>query len=90
MKHEKRFITGSRIQGNQPTRKLTLLEAYSLLGSSECRVLKKMAEGKSNRQISEELFISLKTVENHITNIGNKLQIKGWGRLRKWLQDVTP
>jgi len=75
---------------NQPTKKLTLLNAYSLLSSSECRVLKKMAEDKSNRQIAQELFISLKTVENHITNIGRKLNIKGWGRLRKWLQNVTP
>jgi len=65
------------------------LEAYSLLGRSECRVLKKMAEGKSNRQIASELFISLKTVENHITNIGRKLKIKGRGSLRKWLKDVT-
>jgi len=59
------------------------------LGRSECRVLKKMAEGKSNRQIASELFISLKTVENHITNIGRKLKIKGRGSLRKWLKDVT-
>ena len=59
------------------------------MGRSECRVLKKMAEGKSNRQIASELFISLKTVENHITNIGRKLKIKGRGSLRKWLKDVT-
>ncbi len=47
-----------------------------------------MVEGKTNSQITEELFISLKTVENHITNIGNKLQIKGWGRLREWLRNA--
>lgn len=89
MKHEKQNINGSRIQDNQRANpKLTLLEAYSLLSRSECRVLKKMAEGKTNSQIAEELFISLKTVENHITNIGNKLQIKGWGKLRKWLRNA--
>jgi len=73
---------------NQPTnQELTLLEAYSLLGCSECKVLKKMAEGKSNQQIADELFLSLKTVENHITNIGAKLRMKGSGRVRKWLQE---
>jgi len=73
---------------NQPTNTPTLLEAYSVLSRSECRVLKKMAKGKSNGQFAYELFISKKTVENHITNIGNKLRLNGSRRVRKWLQKV--
>ena len=46
-----------------------------------------MAEGKSNRQIAGELYISLKTVERHITNIGNTLGRKGRGRVRVWLEN---
>jgi len=49
-----------------------------------------MAEGKPNRQIAAELHVSRKTVENHITNIGKKLCIKGSGRLRKWLKEMNP
>jgi len=30
-------------------------------------------------------FLTKKTVENHITNIGKKLKINGVGRLRKWI-----
>ena len=48
-------------------------------------MLKKIAEGKTNRQIAAELFITKKSVENHITNIGKKLKINGAGRLRKWI-----
>ena len=42
----------------------------------EREVLKLVAEGKSNKEISELLFISIRTVENHRANIMNKLRIK--------------
>jgi DNA-binding NarL/FixJ family response regulator len=42
----------------------------------EREVLKLVAEGKSNKEISELLFISIRTVENHRANIMNKLKIK--------------
>jgi DNA-binding NarL/FixJ family response regulator len=38
-------------------------------------VLKQVATGKRNRQIAEELFISEKTVKNHISNILFKLEV---------------
>ncbi|NGP87487.1 response regulator transcription factor [Fodinibius halophilus] len=66
---------------------LTLLIAYRDLSKRECQVLKLLSEGKQNALIAEELSISKKTVENHITNIGNELNIKGVGSLRKWLKD---
>ena len=72
----------------KPNNTPTLLEAYRELSRSECRVLKKMSEGKSNFLIAEELFISPKTVENHITNIGVRLSLKGSKRIRNWLQDL--
>jgi DNA-binding NarL/FixJ family response regulator len=42
----------------------------------EREVLKLVAEGKSNKEVSELLFISIRTVENHRANIMNKLRIK--------------
>jgi DNA-binding NarL/FixJ family response regulator len=39
-------------------------------------VLKLIANGKDNAQIARELFISPKTVKNHISNILMKLQIE--------------
>jgi len=45
------------------------------LSAREQGVLRLMAEGKRNREIAKELFISERTVGNHITNIYNKLGI---------------
>lgn len=42
----------------------------------EREVLKMVAEGKPNKDISELLFISIRTVENHRANIMNKLKLK--------------
>jgi DNA-binding NarL/FixJ family response regulator len=47
------------------------------LTSSELRVLKLVAEAKSNQQIADELFISIRTVENHRSNICAKLNLEG-------------
>jgi len=45
------------------------------LSDREIEVLKLIANGKDNAQIAGELFISPKTVKNHISNILMKLQI---------------
>lgn len=42
------------------------------LTQREVEVLRLIALGKSNHEIAEELFISLRTVANHVTNILNK------------------
>jgi DNA-binding NarL/FixJ family response regulator len=78
----------SRPQRNKQTvNPPTLMEAYRRLSSSEGRVLEKIRQGKSNRQIGLELHISTKTVENHITRIGKKLNLSGRGAIRKWLRN---
>lgn len=46
------------------------------LSEREKEVLKEIAQGKSNKAIAEELFISEKTVKNHLTNILTKLNIE--------------
>ena len=45
------------------------------LSARELDVLKLVAEGKDNAEIAAQLFISPKTVKNHISNILMKLQI---------------
>jgi DNA-binding NarL/FixJ family response regulator len=46
------------------------------LSDRELQVLKLIANGKDNAQIARELFISAKTVKNHISNILLKLSIE--------------
>ena len=45
------------------------------LTEREMDVLKRVAQGMSNQEIADQLFIGVKTVKFHITNIFNKLQV---------------
>jgi DNA-binding NarL/FixJ family response regulator len=46
---------------------------YHILTRRECEVLQLLAEGKNNKKIGEALFISEKTVKNHVSNILQKM-----------------
>lgn len=46
------------------------------LSPRENEVLKLVAKGYTYREIAEKLFISVKTVQNHVQNILTKLQLK--------------
>lgn len=49
--------------------------AYSLLSPREQEVLRLLAEGLSNKEVADKLFISPKTVEHHRSNIMSKLDV---------------
>ena len=57
---------------------------YNQLTKREKEVLLKVCEGHTSAQISEELFISPKTVEVHRTNIFNKINVKNTAELIVW------
>ncbi|MDT2725446.1 MULTISPECIES: response regulator transcription factor [Lactococcus] len=50
-------------------------ELYDNLSKREMEVLKILAQGFSNQEIADQLFISLKTVKTHVSNIFNKLEV---------------
>ena len=54
------------------------------LTTREREVLKFIAEGCSNKEIADLLFISVRTVENHRANIMRKLNIKSTASLIKY------
>jgi len=48
---------------------------YDTLTAREQQIMRMLADGLSSKKIAKELFISPKTVENHRTNIMNKLDL---------------
>src|SRR5690625_3200452 len=46
------------------------------LTERELAILKCVGEGKTNKEIADELFLSVGTVKNHITNILQKLDLR--------------
>lgn len=53
--------------------------ATTELTAQEKNVVLKLVEGKSNKQISAELFISLNTIKTHLKNIFLKLEVNSRG-----------
>ena len=49
--------------------------AFPELTEREEEILSLVAQGKSNQEIARQLFVSLKTVRNHVSNILVKLQV---------------
>ena len=47
------------------------------LTQREVDVLRLIAAGKGNREIAEQLFLSLRTIERHITNLYTKISARG-------------
>jgi ATP/maltotriose-dependent transcriptional regulator MalT len=50
---------------------------YELFTGRELEVLKLIAGGNNNEEIAEKLFLSVRTVEKHITNIYSKMGVTG-------------
>jgi DNA-binding NarL/FixJ family response regulator len=51
----------------------------------EIQVAELVEEGYSNRQVAEALVLSERTIEAHITNLFNKLQISSRTQLARWI-----
>ena len=54
------------------------------LTATERRILKLIAENKTSKEIAGELFVSVRTVENHRANICAKLDLRGAHALLKF------
>jgi DNA-binding NarL/FixJ family response regulator len=56
-------------------------DMFQSLTPTECKILKLIAQNKTSRQISEALYISVRTVQNHRNNICQKLNLHGSNKL---------
>jgi DNA-binding NarL/FixJ family response regulator len=58
-----------------------------LLTRRERDVLRLLARGYAYKEIAAELFISIKTVETHASNVLRKLQLSNRYQLTRWAAD---
>ena len=58
--------------------------ARAALSQQEKRVLRLAAQGKTNKQIAAELFLSDKTVKHHVSNILSKLNLSSRAQAAVW------
>ena len=54
------------------------------LSPREREVLRLIARGYTYREIAKELFISVKTVESHVSSVLRKLQLSTRHQLTRW------
>lgn len=57
---------------------------FDLLTEREREVLRLIARGYTYRETGEELYISIKTVETHVSNVLRKLQLSNRNELARW------
>jgi DNA-binding NarL/FixJ family response regulator len=55
-----------------------------LLSAREREVMQLLARGYTYREIGGRLFISIKTVESHASNVLRKLQLSNRNELTRW------
>ena len=66
--------------------KRTMLAGSASLTPSERRIAQMAAEGLSNREIAQSLFLTKKTVETHLSHVYSKLGIPGRAQLAEALR----
>ena len=54
------------------------------LTSREREVLRLIAQGYTYKEIARELYISVKTVESHVSSVLRKLQLSSRHQLTRW------
>jgi len=62
-------------------------KALDLLSAREREVMRLLARGYTYREIGQQLFISIKTVETHASNVLRKLQVSNRNELTRWAAD---
>ncbi|GAA3283897.1 response regulator transcription factor [Nesterenkonia halobia] len=61
-------------------------EELDLLSAREVEVMRLIARGHTYREIASDLFLSIKTVETHVSNVLRKLQLSSRHELTRWAE----
>jgi DNA-binding NarL/FixJ family response regulator len=82
------FVLDAFRDGGGPTSPVTSTDPeLDQLTPREQEVMRLLARGYSYREIGSELFISVKTVETHASNVLRKLQLSSRHQLTRWAAD---
>jgi len=57
------------------------------LSNREQEVMRLIARGYTYKEVAAELFISIKTVETHVSSVLRKLQLSNRTELTRWAAD---
>jgi DNA-binding CsgD family transcriptional regulator len=77
-----------RATGARPRR--VMLTGIESLTPSERRVCRLVADGRTNREVAQALFVTPKTIERHLYNAFDKLGINARGQLAEALGPAMP
>ncbi|HEY7010170.1 MAG TPA: helix-turn-helix transcriptional regulator, partial [Jatrophihabitantaceae bacterium] len=77
-----------RAAGGRPRR--TWRRGTQALTPSELRVARLAADARTNREIAQTLYVTVKTVEAHLARVYAKLEISGRGQLAAALDPDHP
>jgi DNA-binding NarL/FixJ family response regulator len=61
-----------------------VLDAFDRLSAREREVMRLIARGYQYKEVAKELFISIKTVETHVSSVLRKLQLSSRHELTTW------
>ena len=78
------LMSSALLKGKTKSNMSQALPSIDLLTEIERRILLQIADGKTSKQIAEELYLSSKTIDNHRNNIATKLNIHGTHGLLKF------
>ena len=83
-----RAETEARATGARPRK--VLLTGVASLTASENRVAELAADGLTNREIAQALFVTMRTVEGHLTQVFRKLDLSSREQLAGALAEEAP
>lgn len=69
------------LEDNQKDAQVKLVDVVQGFTKQERTIFEALLQGKSNEEISEELFISIRTVNNYISRIYDKVDVKNRSEL---------